>query len=140
MYASAVKRVRRERYSGTLKEMTNVFGHTRTNRLMWGFLALTGRATTALTLNGTQWLWVAITALFLMAYVWIWYGALKLAPASLVTSLLTVGAIVTILLTAIFNGQTATLPQTASMLLLVLGAALLALPSKAWGYRRAEVA
>jgi drug/metabolite transporter (DMT)-like permease len=137
----AVETILAKKVLGWLSPKTAALGRMGTGALvMWGFLTLTGRATTALTLNGTQWLWVAITALFLMAYVWIWYGALKLAPASLVTSLLTVGAIITILLTAIFNGQMATLPQTASMLLLVLGAALLALPSKTWGFRRAEVA
>ncbi|HEU0001904.1 MAG TPA: DMT family transporter [Ktedonobacteraceae bacterium] len=108
--------------------------------VMWGFLAFTGRATMALTLNGTQWLWVVVTALFLLGYVWTWYSALKAAPASLVTSLLTIGAIVTILLTALFNGQTATAPQITSMALLVLGGALLVLPSKAWRHRKPEVA
>jgi uncharacterized membrane protein len=108
--------------------------------VMWGFLAFTGRATTALTLNGTQWLWIAFTALFLLGYVWTWYSALKVAPASLVTSLLTVGAIVTILLTALVNGQMATSSQVAAFALLVFGAVLLVLPSKAWWYRKSEVA
>ncbi len=108
--------------------------------VMWGFLAFTGRATAALTLNGIQWLWIIVTALFLLGYVWTWYSALKVAPASLVTSLLTVGAIVTILLTALVNGQMATLPQFAAFPLLILGAVLLVLPSKAWWYHRTEAA
>ena len=108
--------------------------------VMWGFLALTGRATEALTLNGTQWLWIGVTALFLLGYVWSWYSALKLAPAMLVTSLLTLGAIVTILLTALVNGQMATSPQIAAFALLALGVVLLLLPSKAWWYRKPEVA
>ena len=63
--------------------------------VMWLFLGLTGRAGQSLALSGQQWLWVAITAVFLMAYVWTWYRALKAAPASLVTSVLSLGAIIT---------------------------------------------
>ena len=95
---------------------------------MWVFLSVTGRAGTALTLNGTQWLWIVVTAVFLLGYVWIWYSALKWAPATLVTSILTIGAIVTILLSASFQRQTATAPQLVAMALLVLGVIIYALP------------
>jgi drug/metabolite transporter (DMT)-like permease len=105
--------------------------------VMWVFLAFTGRAGVAFTLTGIQWLWIVVTAVFLMGYVWIWYGALKLAPATLVTSVLTTGAIVTILLSASFDRQTATTPQLIAMALLVLGAALFALPP---GLRRRRAA
>ena len=88
--------------------------------VMWLFLTFTGHAGTAFTLSGTRWIWIVITAAFLLGYVWIWYSALKLAKASLVTSVLTVGAIVTILLTAVLNGQLATTPQLVAMLQLVV--------------------
>lgn len=137
----AVETILAKKVLGWMSPKTAALGRMGIGALvMWVFLTFTGRAATALTLDDTQWLWVAITALFLMAYVWTWYSALKLAPASLVTSLLTVGAIVTILLTAVFNGQTATPPQIAAMALLVLGAALLALPPKARWHRQPEVA
>ena len=106
--------------------------------VMWIFLTFTGRAGTALTLSGTQWVWIVMTAAFLLGYVWIWYSALKLAPATLVTSVLTIGAIITILLTAVLNGQLATALQIVAMLLLVAGAALFALPPGLWWHRAAE--
>ena len=100
--------------------------------IMWAFLALTGRAGPALALNGTQWFWVAVTSLFLMAYVWTWYSALKAAPATLVTSVLTLAAIITILLTAVFEGRAMSGLQVAAMVLMVSGAAafILRLPRR----------
>lgn len=91
--------------------------------VMWAFLALTGRAGSAFVLSGTQWFWVAVTSLFLMAYVWTWYSALKAAPATLVTSVLTLAAILTILLAAVFEGRPMTALQVGAMLLMISGAA-----------------
>lgn len=95
--------------------------------VMWTFLGLTGRAGIAVALTGTQWLWVLIPSAFLMGYVWTWYSALKAAPAVLVTCVLTLGAIITILLTALLEGKGATAPQVGGILLLALGAAAFAL-------------
>jgi uncharacterized membrane protein len=78
------------------------------------------------------------SAVLLLAYVWIWYSALRWAKASLVTSVLTIGAIVTILLSAVLHKQLATTPQLVAMLLLVVGAALFALPPRLWWHRAAE--
>lgn len=95
--------------------------------VMWTFLSFTGRAATAVALTSTQWLWVGITAVFLMGYVWTWYSALKAAPAVLVTSVLTLGAVITILLAALVDSQGATASQVVGMLLLALGAAVFVL-------------
>jgi len=92
--------------------------------VMWLFLGLTGRAERAIVLTGTQWLWVAITAMLLMAYVWTWYRALKAAPASLVTSVLTLGAIITVGLAAPFEGKGLTASQVVALAVMALGAAL----------------
>lgn len=90
--------------------------------VMWLFLSFTGRAGTPLALTGTQWFWVLVTSIFLMGYVWTWYRALKAAPAVLVSSVLTLSAIITILLNGVVDGQaTATLPAM-GMLLLMAGA------------------
>lgn len=91
--------------------------------VMWLFLAFTGRAGTALALSGAQWLWVLVTSAFLLAYVWTWYSALKAAPATLVTSVLTLGAAVTVLLTIILEGQDTTGLQLVAIILMLLGAA-----------------
>jgi drug/metabolite transporter (DMT)-like permease len=90
---------------------------------MWLFLGLSGRAEQAMALTGSQWLWVVVTAAFLMAYVWAWYRALKAAPAVLVTSVLTLGAIITIVLTALVEGKGMTTPQLVALAVLALGAA-----------------
>ncbi len=108
--------------------------------VMWAFLAFSGRAGIAFSLSGTQWVWIVMTAVFLLAYVWSWYGALKLAPATLVTSVLTIGAIVTILLSALFDRHAATAPQIVAMVLLVVGAALFALPARRRWHPAAEAA
>lgn len=100
--------------------------------VMWAFLLFTGRAGAAFTLSGIQWSWVVVTALLLMAYVWIWYGALKWAPATLVTSVLTIGAIITILLSAVFDRHATTAPQIIAMMVLIVGAVLFALPTRLW--------
>ena len=137
----AIETILAKKVLGWMSPKTAALGRMGVGALvMWGFLAFTGRATVAFSLNGTQWLWILVTALFLLGYVWTWYSALKVAPASLVTSLLTIGAIVTILLTAVVNGQMVTPPQIAALPLLILGAALLVLPSKTWQYRRPEAA
>ncbi len=81
-----------------------------------------------------------ITAVLLMAYVWTWYSALKLAPATAVTSVLTVGAIDTIWLSAVFDRHATTAPQIVAMTLLVVGAALFVLPRMLRWPRAAEAA
>jgi drug/metabolite transporter (DMT)-like permease len=91
--------------------------------VMWIFLSLTGRAGPALSLTGTQWLWVAATAVFLLAYVWTWYHALKLAPASLVTSVLVLGAVITSLLNRVLEGRDLSAAQLAAMALIAAGLA-----------------
>ncbi len=127
----AVETILAKKVLGWMSPKTAALGRMGIGALvMWGFLAFTGRAGTALTLNGTQWVWVVITAVFLMAYVWIWYHALKLVPATVVTSILTVGAIVTILLSALVDRQVTTAPQIIAMALLVLGAVLFVLPPR----------
>jgi drug/metabolite transporter (DMT)-like permease len=65
-----------------------------------GYLAVTGRLPIVAGLGGLQWSWVVLTGLILAAYVATWFGALRRAPASIVTSVLVVGAVVTGLLTS----------------------------------------
>src|SRR5260370_26544422 len=137
----AVQTILAKKLLGWMSSQTAAFGRMGIGALvMWGFLAFTGRAGTVFTLNGTQWFWIAITAVFLMVYVWTWYGALKAAPATLVTSVLTIGAIITILLSAVLDQHTATVPQIIAMTLLVVSAALFALPRRFWRRQLAEAA
>ncbi len=89
--------------------------------VMWGFLLATGRAATAVTLNGTQWLWVISTSVLLFGYVWTWYRALQTAPATVVTSVLTIAAVLTIVLSIVLEGKPTTGLQIAGSTLLICG-------------------
>ena len=135
----AVETILAKKVLGWMSSQTAALGRMGIGALvMWIFLSFTGRAGIAFTMNGTQWLWIVVTAVFLMGYVWIWYSALKWAPATLVTSVLTIGAIVTILLSASFDRQTATALQIVAIALLLLGAALFAFPLRMRRHRAAE--
>lgn len=135
----AVETILAKKVLGWMSAQTAALGRMGIGALvMWVFLSFTGRAGMAFALNGTQWLWIVVTAVFLIGYVWTWYSALKWAPATLVTSVLTIGAIITILLSASFDRQTATAPQIVAMALLVLGAALFAFPPRLRRQRAAE--
>lgn len=135
----AVETILAKKVLGWMSAQTAALGRMGIGALvMWVFLSFTGRAGMAFALSGTQWLWIVVTAVFLIGYVWTWYSALKWAPAPMVTSVLTIGAIITILLSASFDRQTATAPQIVAMALLVLGAALFAFPPRLRRQRAAE--
>jgi len=127
----AVETMLAKKVLGWMSAQTAALGRMGIGALvMWVFLTITGRAGTAFTLSGTQWLWIVVTAVFLMAYVWTWYGALQWAKASVVTSVLTTGALVTIVLSAVIDRHVATAPQLVAVVLLVVGAALFVLPAR----------
>jgi len=65
------------------------------------YLASIGKLGIVMQLNPTQWAWVIGPGLLLLAYVTTWYAALKRASATAVTSVLTVGAPITAVLTAL---------------------------------------
>ena len=71
-----------------------------------------------------MWGFVAITAVLLAGYVAAWYGALERAPASVVTSVLVVGALITATLRAVAAGAPPAEPRLAGLALLALGAGI----------------
>lgn len=73
-----------------------------------GYVGVTGKLGTLLALDATQWVWVVGTGALLAGYVGTWFAALRFAPASVVTSVLVLGAPITATLASIANG---TLPQ-----------------------------
>jgi drug/metabolite transporter (DMT)-like permease len=95
--------------------------------VLLGFLALSGRLPVLAGLTPVQWGWVAGPGLLLLGYVLTWYHALRLAPALVVTSVLTLGAPVTALLDAVFVTHRWTTSQALSGALLAAGAALVTL-------------
>jgi drug/metabolite transporter (DMT)-like permease len=69
-----------------------------------GFLVASGRIGAMAAFSVHQWSIVALTGFLLLGYVTTWYAALQRAPASLVTSVLVGGALVTGVLAAIRTG------------------------------------
>jgi drug/metabolite transporter (DMT)-like permease len=73
-----------------------------------GYLVLTGRVAGIAALDAAGWTWVAITGLLLAGYVGTWLAALRRAPATEVTSVLVLGALITAGLSVATRG---TLPE-----------------------------
>ncbi len=90
-----------------------------------GYLALTGKLTGIGALEGSQWTWIAVTGLLLAGYVGTWFSALRNAPATVVTSVLVLGAPITALLDAVVNGRIPGPAPLAGYGLVTLGAVLL---------------
>ena len=91
-----------------------------------GYLALTGRFAIVAALTPTQWAWGLGTGILLAAYVGTWLAALRRAPASVVASVLVLGAPITAALTALSNGALPAPPVLAGQSAIVLGAGILA--------------
>ena len=92
-----------------------------------GFLAVTGALSGMGAMSAEQWAWVLGTGLLLSGYVATWYAALKRAPASAVTAVLTLGAPITAGLQLMSAGQ---LP--APTIALGYGISLLSALTLAW--------
>jgi drug/metabolite transporter (DMT)-like permease len=76
-----------------------------------GFLVASGRIVGIVQLDLAGWAWVAATGLLLSGYVATWLAALRRAPATEVTSILVLGAVITGVLTAVSRGM---LPEPAT--------------------------
>ena len=88
---------------------------------LFSIVGATGDVSSVLTFGPEQWLAIAITATLLIGYVLTWFGALKRAPATSVTSVLVVGAVVTTLLQSWSSGGLPAPTAAAGNLLLVAG-------------------
>ena len=73
--------------------------------LLLGWVAVSGGLAGIGALGMEQWAWVLLTGGMLSAYVATWYAALRRAPASAVTAILTLGAPITAALQLAANGQ-----------------------------------
>lgn len=71
-------------------------------------------------LTGKQAFWLAATMLTLFGYVFTWYKALKIAPATTVTAVLVLSTLVTNILTALFVTYKWNIPMLLPQLLLAL--------------------
>jgi drug/metabolite transporter (DMT)-like permease len=97
-----------------------------------GYLVLTGRVAGIAAMNAAGWAWVALTGLLLAGYVGTWLAALRRAPATEVTSVLVLGAVITAGLSIATRG---TLPEpvasTGYALVLMAVAALIVIGRRA---------
>jgi drug/metabolite transporter (DMT)-like permease len=92
-----------------------------------GFLLVTGRIAGLAELGATGWTWVAVTGVLLAGYVGTWMAALRRAPATEVTSILVLGALITAGLTAVSRGIVPEPVTAAGYLLALLGVTALVL-------------
>jgi drug/metabolite transporter (DMT)-like permease len=103
--------------------------------VLLGYLALTGRLGGFAAIGAEAWLWVLVTGLLLAGYVATWYGALRLAPATTVTSILVAAAVVTGVLSAVSAGTAPDVTVVAGYLLILGGVAAVAVLSVRFGAR-----
>lgn len=82
----------------------------------------TGKLNLIFKLSYTQWGMVMLTIGLLFGYVMSWYRALKLAPATMVATVLSLGAVVTNILSSIFITRNLTIELLGQNVLLVAGA------------------
>jgi hypothetical protein len=68
---------------------------------------VTGHISAVADLSPNQFVWLSVTAVLLLGYVSLWYGALKNAPANLVAATLTLGAPLTAMLNVSLDGKAA---------------------------------
>jgi drug/metabolite transporter (DMT)-like permease len=90
------------------------------------YLAVAGKLPIVAGLSAAQWGWVLLTGLVLAGYVGTWFAALQRAPASVVTSVLVPGAVVTGVLTAVSNGAAPSPTVVLGYLLIIAAASLVA--------------
>lgn len=92
--------------------------------IMLGYLWQTNRLGIIETLSPNQWVWIIGTGLLLFGYVTLWFTALKNAPATVVTSILTLGFPVTVILNLIFVSHKIDLRQAIGLILMIAAAYL----------------
>ena len=88
---------------------------------IWAYLWFTGSASLAATLGTQQWLWVAVTTFLLVGYVLTLYHGLAYVPAHVATSMLALGAPVTVTLQALYTDKTIGLPEIGGVCLMLVG-------------------
>ena len=85
------------------------------------FLLATGKAALVFSMSYNQYLWIALTSIFLLLYVFTYYNGLKAVKVTTASCILALGAPITTLLSFVFNGTAISLYEGLGMLLIVLG-------------------
>jgi drug/metabolite transporter (DMT)-like permease len=84
------------------------------------FIAVTNKLLLITTITSVQLIWILITSAFLLGYTFTWYSGLKEIKASVATSILLLGSIITTLIDLAW-GAKITLAQIIGMTFLILG-------------------
>lgn len=95
--------------------------------VLLGYLAVSGKISIVAGLTPVRWGWALLTGLVLAGYVATWFGALRLAPASTVTSVLVLGAVVTATLSALDKGTLPTATTLGGYTCIMVGVAIAAI-------------
>jgi len=98
-----------------------------------GYLAISGRLGGLGAISGEALLWVVVTGVLLAGYVATWFSALRLAPATAVTSVLVVGAVVTGVLSSLSNGTAPDPRVVLGYVLIVVAVALVIASTRRYG-------
>ncbi len=93
--------------------------------ILIGFVLFIGKGAALVSMNTTQWAWIGLISVFLLGYVLTWYEALKLLPASIVTSVLVIASPITTLLNTIFVQHKFSLNQVFGSLIIAVSVGLI---------------
>ena len=76
-------------------------------------------------MTGTQYLWIAITSLFLLMYVYFYYNGLKLVKVTTAACILTLGSPITTALAWTFQDAAVSWTKWVGMLIILCGVAVI---------------
>ncbi|MBT7903230.1 DMT family transporter [Candidatus Woesearchaeota archaeon] len=86
-----------------------------------GYLFAAGEIREVLMMNYEQILWIIITSIFLLGYVWTWYTGLQKVSATVATCILMFGSIITSLLNLIFLDNILNINQIIGVMFIGVG-------------------
>ncbi len=98
------------------------------------FLLFTGKIQLLSKLTTQHLLWIGLTSIFLVLYVFTYYNGLKHIKVTTAAAILTIGSPITTLLSWLFAGKTIALPQAFGMLLIAAGIISVVWFSAIYGY------
>lgn len=90
--------------------------------IILAFLAASNKLALVAQITFSQLIWMIITSVFLLGYVFTWYSGLKQVKASIATSILLLGSVITTLLDIAWGAKVTT-AQVGGLILLISGAA-----------------
>ncbi len=92
---------------------------------IWVYMLFVGQWQQIFFLTGSEINWVIITTVLLLGYVMTFYHGLKYVPAHVATSILALGAPVTLLLSALFQNKTISMSELGSVVIMALACGII---------------